>query len=98
MPALGKAVINKCFTEYGDEDEVKACVDKYQENRELMDPTLGGIKTLGNTASMYHQPSQNWQVNMRESDPKLATTAAMAKKKMSGEGRGMKKGMRWPQI
>jgi hypothetical protein len=92
VPALGKAVINKCFTEYGDEvrafvccfrldvlpracmlercadrdragqDEVKACVDKYQENRELMDPTLGGIKTLGNTASMYHQPAQNWQV------------------------------------
>jgi hypothetical protein len=50
-------------TQYGDEDEVKACVDKYQENRELMDPSLGGIKTLGNTLSMYHQPAQNWQVS-----------------------------------
>ena len=41
---------------------VKLCVDKYQENREEMDPTKGGIKTLGNTSSMYHQPAQNWQV------------------------------------
>ncbi len=39
-------------------------MDKYQENRELMDPSLGGIKTLGNTLSMYHQPAQNWQVRV----------------------------------
>jgi hypothetical protein len=93
VPALGKAVINKCFTDYGDEDEVKACVDKYQENRELMDPTLGGIKTLGNTASMYHQPAQNWQVSLRERDPsgEAGPTAAMGERKMSSEGRGRTK-------
>jgi hypothetical protein len=30
----------------------------------LMDPTKGGIKTLSNTADMYHQPASNWQVNV----------------------------------
>jgi hypothetical protein len=50
--------------QYGDEDEIKDCVDKYQENRFLMDPTKGGIKTLSNTADMYHQPASNWQVNV----------------------------------
>lgn len=28
-PALGKAVINKCFAEYGDEDMVKECVGEF---------------------------------------------------------------------
>jgi hypothetical protein len=60
----GKAVINKCFTDYGDEDMVRACVNKYNGNRELMDPSLGGVKTLGNTLSMYHQPAQEWQVSL----------------------------------
>jgi hypothetical protein len=39
---------------------VKECIDKYHENRSLMDPTLGGTKTLSNMTSMYHQPAQNW--------------------------------------
>jgi hypothetical protein len=30
----------------------------------LMDPTKGGIKTLNNTADMYHQPASNWQVDV----------------------------------
>ena len=60
MPMLGRSVINKCFTSYGDEDMVKECIDKYHENRALMDPTLGGTKTLSNMTAMYHQPAQNW--------------------------------------
>jgi len=67
-PAPSEAAPPACarlaLPQYGDEDEIKDCVDKYQENRMLMDPTKGGIKTLSNTADMYHQPASNWQVNV----------------------------------
>jgi hypothetical protein len=33
--AHGKAVINHCFTTYGDEDEIKSCIQLYQGNRSL---------------------------------------------------------------
>jgi len=60
--AHGKAVINHCFTTYGDEDEIKSCIQLYQGNRSLTDPADpdNGQQwhTLGNTYSMYHQPAQ----------------------------------------
>jgi len=30
------------IVQYGEEDAVKACVAKYDDNRPLMDPTQGG--------------------------------------------------------
>mmetsp|Transcript_19923 Transcript_19923/g.31182 ORF Transcript_19923/g.31182 Transcript_19923/m.31182 type:complete len:83 (+) Transcript_19923:92-340(+) len=60
--ALNKAVINKCFSDYGDEDEIKECISTYADNREAMDPAGEGTHTLANTYSMYHQPAQKWTV------------------------------------
>lgn len=50
------------FLQYGLEDDIKACIAKYDGKRELMDPDLSGYHTLSNTHSMYHQPSSTWIV------------------------------------
>ncbi|EKX48153.1 hypothetical protein GUITHDRAFT_106229 [Guillardia theta CCMP2712] len=59
---FSNAIIDKCFADYGAEDEVKACIEKLHGDKQSMDPASGGPKVLNNTYSMWHQPAQEWTV------------------------------------
>jgi hypothetical protein len=49
-------------TQFGNEEEIKTCIAKYDKKRDLMDPDTTGYHTMANTHSMYHQPAQEWIV------------------------------------
>eukprot|EP00282_Hemiselmis_andersenii_P010235 CAMPEP_0114134806 /NCGR_PEP_ID=MMETSP0043_2-20121206/14369_1 /TAXON_ID=464988 /ORGANISM="Hemiselmis andersenii, Strain CCMP644" /LENGTH=58 /DNA_ID=CAMNT_0001228501 /DNA_START=65 /DNA_END=241 /DNA_ORIENTATION=+ len=55
--------MNKCFSEYGTEKDIQACVAENEGKGENFDPDAdGAYRSLTNTHSMYHQPAQTWVV------------------------------------
>eukprot|EP00293_Proteomonas_sulcata_P011238 CAMPEP_0184291340 /NCGR_PEP_ID=MMETSP1049-20130417/3392_1 /TAXON_ID=77928 /ORGANISM="Proteomonas sulcata, Strain CCMP704" /LENGTH=59 /DNA_ID=CAMNT_0026598771 /DNA_START=114 /DNA_END=293 /DNA_ORIENTATION=- len=52
--------MNRCFSEYSTEDDVLACIAKFQGDTSLMDPMAegGGYHSMTNTKCTWNQPCE----------------------------------------